>query len=221
MASWLREPDRSSGTWSCFRQVDPQWPALFHSAGEPVPSQVSGRWHRQGEGYAQYLSLEPAGAWAELARYFSIRSAKRAREQQRDLWLVRVEETGIADLSTFDLWQRCGLDPRVAVAEHGPAQDLADELRAARYRGVLAPSAALSGTINLTIFGERYEKVLTRDFTSWKNPDRDVWLACSLASPSSQMPTTLTTDTVFANGRHEGYRAWLVQQRLPLPTGPP
>jgi hypothetical protein len=219
--SWRREPEALEGVWTCFRQVDPQDPALFHSAGEPVPSQVSGRWHRQGQGYAQYLSPAPAGAWAELARYYSIRSAKRARAQRRDLWVVRVEETRIADLATFDAWEACGLDPRIAVAEHGPAQDLADELRDAGYRGVMAPSAALTGIANLTIFGERYEKVLTTTFGCWANPDRDAWLACTLAAPSSQMPTALTTDTVFRTGKHEGYRAWLVRRGRALPADPP
>lgn len=221
VASWRDEPSRAAGTWTCFRQVDPQWPALFHSAGEAVPSQVSGRWHRQGKGYAQYLSLVPAGAWAELARYYSIRSAKRARQQRRDLWVVRVEETEIADLSTFDAWDSCGLDPRVAVADHDATHELADELRDAGYRAVLSPSAALSGTVNLTVFGARYEKVLTTEFGRWENPDRDVWLACSLASPQSQMPTNLTTETVFRGGRHEGYRAWLRHRGLPLPRDPP
>jgi len=135
VAAWRTEPDRLAGFWQCFRQVDPVWPALYHDTGEPVPTQQSGRWHRVGEGYAQYLSLNALGAWAELARNQSIRSAKRARAQKRDLWVVHVEETHIADLQTFDHFDRCGIDPGVAVGGHPPAQRLADGLRAAGFRG--------------------------------------------------------------------------------------
>jgi len=125
--------------------VSPAWPPLYHNAGAPAPDQESGRWHREGDGYAQYLALSPLGAWAECARYYSLRSPKQAREMKRDLWLVFVRETRIADLSSFDRYDTCGLDPAIAVEPHtlGRSQALADDLRAAGFRGVLSPSAAL------------------------------------------------------------------------------
>ena len=51
---------------------------------------------------------------------------------------------------------------------HEEAQALADELRAAGYRGLLSPSAALAGATNLTLFGPRYEKVLLGGLQAWK-----------------------------------------------------
>jgi len=207
-ASWRRPPARVAGEWRAFRQVAPDWPPLYHAAGEPLPTQASGRWHRQGQGYAQYLSLEPLGAWAELVRYERIRDGGRAAQYRRRLWLVLVRERDVADLSTFDRYAECGLDPRLAVGDHAGAQALADALRAAGYRGVLSPSAALSGATNLTLFGARYEKVLLGGLERWPNPDPDAWLPCSLVAEGAP-PAQLLMATTYAGMPHEGYRAWL------------
>lgn len=220
MASWLVEPNRLSGEWSCYRQVDPQWAPLYHAAGEPVPSQGDARWHRQGEGYAQYMALEPLGAWAELVRYEGIRGNGRADQYRRKLWLMFVREHDIADLSTFDHYDACGLDPRIAVGPHPDAQNLADELRAAGFRGVLSPSAALVGATNLTLFGERFEKVLLGGLATWPNPQPGVRVPCSLVGEGNP-PDQLTTETVFEDMEHDGYRDWLRANGKPLPAGVP
>jgi len=219
--SWQTEPAAVSGTWHAFRQVSPRFPPLYHAAGEPVPSQESGRWHREREGYAQYLSLSPLGAWAELIRYYSIRDVDLAREQRRNLWLVLVREERVADLATFKKWDACGLDPRVAVADHGPCQDLAGELVDAEYRGILTPSAALPDTVNLTLFGERYEQVLTGNLDVWPNPDPSVFLPCERAAAESGPPVELITKTCFRGGPHPGYREHLVSSGRPLPPDMP
>ncbi len=145
MDSWRVEPVRRSQRWVCYRQTAVDNAPLYHSAGERTPSQTSGRWHRKSEGYAQYLALEPAGAWAELIRYEHLRGGARRAEYNRRLWAVVVDETEIADLSTFLAYDQCGLDPRLAVGAHPEAQELADALIAAGYRGLLSPSAALPG----------------------------------------------------------------------------
>lgn len=211
MPSWQVEPTAVSGEWTCFRQVSPEWPPLYHNAGVPSPDQESGRWHRKGEGYAQYLALSPLGAWAECARYYSLRSPKQAREMRRNLWLVFVRETRIADLSQFDRYDACGLDPAIAVEPHaaGRSQALGDELRQAGFRGVLSPSAALPGVVNLTVFGERYEKVLLADLSAWANPDADAWLPVQTVAVAAPVPEQLTTETVFQTKKHESYRAWM------------
>lgn len=221
MASWRAEPRAVSGEWTCFRQVSPEWPPLYHNAGVPAPDQESGRWHRKGQGYAQYLALSPLGAWAECARYFSLRSPAAARNMKRDLWLVFVRETRIADLSSFDAYEACGLDPRVAVGDHAASQQLADDLRAAGFRGVLSPSAALPGVVNLTVFGERYERVLLTDVAAWPNPDVRAWLPVQAVVEEGPVPVRLCTETVFRTKRHEGYRDWLARQGRPQPGAAP
>jgi RES domain len=208
VASWRAEPRRLRGEWSCYRQVSPDWPPLYHAAGEPAPSQSSGRWHRLGEGYAQYLSLEPLGAWAELIRYEAIRDAARAQSYRRRLWLCFLREYELADLSTFDRYQDSGLDPGIAISDHAASQALADELRAAGYRGVLSPSAALAGATNLTLFGERYERVMLGGLDRWHNPQPGLFVPCSLVAEGGP-PAQLVDETTFEGMPHWGYREWL------------
>jgi RES domain-containing protein len=215
--SWLTEPVSVSGTWQCFRQVSSRFPPLYHAAGEPTPSQESGRWHVVGEGYAQYLALSPLGAWAELVRYYSIRSEDLAREQQRNLWLIYVVEEGIADLSTFEKWDACGLDPRHAVADHHHCQKIGQALRDAGFRGVLSPSAALPEVTNLSLFGERYERVLPGAIDIWPNPDPTIFLPCERVAQDAGPPLELITQTCFRRGPHLGYRQFLASRGKPLP----
>lgn len=220
VASWRVEPDRIHWSSLVYRQVDPAWPPLYHAAGEAVPTQDSGRWHEVGTGYAQYLSLSPAGAWAELIRSEGIRGNARAREYLRNMWMVYVDEPEIADLSTFDAYEQCGIDPRLAVGRHAEARLLAEELRAAGYRGLLSPSAALSGAINLTLFGERYEKVLESDLEQWPNPDPALRTPCALVAPGFP-PDELVLRTTFPNQPHAGYRYWLDANGHAIPGDPP
>jgi hypothetical protein len=132
-----------------------------------------------------------------------------------------VRETHIADLSSFDKYDACGLDPRIAVGEHSDSQALADDLLAGGFRGVLSPSAALSGVINLTVFGERYERVLLTDVAAWPNPDPDAWLPVQAVVEEGPVPTSLCTEAVFKTKKHEGYRAWLAANGRPLPAAAP
>ncbi|MDQ3933334.1 MAG: RES family NAD+ phosphorylase [Actinomycetota bacterium] len=220
MTTWRVEPPRLAGTWKAFRQVPHREVALYHSAGAPTPDQPSGRWHRVGEGYAQYLALEPLAAWAELVRNENIRSTAQALAFERDLYLALVEETDIADLSSFDAYERCGLDPRIAVGDHSVSQDLADELRAARFRGILSPSAALPFGTSLTLFGERYEKVLPTGLERWTNPDPTRRVPVTLTATGT-LPTGLLMSTCFDGMRHEAYRQWLRDNGKPAPSGPP
>jgi hypothetical protein len=207
VASWRAEPARVAGAWHAYRQVSPEWPPLYHAAGEPLPTQADGRWHRQGQGYAQYLALEPLGAWAELVRYEGIRGAARAEQYRRRLWLVFVREHDVADLSSFARYADCGLDPLLAVGPHAPAQDLADELRDAGFRGLLSPSAALVGATNLTLFGPRYEKVLLGGLEDWAGTHPGLRVPVSLVA-EGHPPRELITETTFADMEHEGYLEW-------------
>jgi len=186
-----------------------------------MPTQESGLWHREGEGHAQYMSLSALGAWAEHARRNSIRDEMLARYTTRNLWVVFVCEHDIADLSTFDKHEACGLDAKIAVGKYPPAHALADELRGDGFRGVLSPSAALPNVLNLTVFGERYEKELRTDLCAWRNPGPDSWLPVQVAVRKGPMPTELCTETVFENKPHESYRDWLTSDGRRLPKDPP
>jgi RES domain-containing protein len=153
--SWTSSPRAVSGRWIGYRHVGRGLPALWYGGGSTTLRQESGRWHREGESLAQYLSLSSDGAWAERVRYEAIRTERRRLRSERCLWQVLVVSDRIADLSTFDAWEACGLDPELAIGDHEPCQAIASELRRARYDGVLSPSAALdlAGAVNLTLLG--------------------------------------------------------------------
>lgn len=195
---------------AAFRQVGHAQPPLWHDAGlGGVPVQSSGRWHRRGEGYAQYVALSPAGAWAELVRYFALRTPEAVVEQRRSLWQAYVVLDDVADLSTFDDWTACGLDPEVAVADdHAECQKLAAWLQGEGYRGVLAPSAALPGSVNLTVFGGRYEQLAADDPSAVRGRDPDRWLRVALAAEGAHPPKELVTRTRYRGQPHGGYEDW-------------
>ncbi|HEX5146923.1 MAG TPA: RES family NAD+ phosphorylase [Conexibacter sp.] len=155
MPSWTSEPAAVAGRWVAYRHVAQGVPPLWYGAGSTTLRQESGRWHREGESLVQYLALSSDGAWAERVRYEALRTEADRIADHRSLWQLRVSAERIADLSSFDKWEACGLDPAVAVGDHAESQALASELRRARYAGVLSPSAALdvAGAVNLTLFG--------------------------------------------------------------------
>ncbi|HEX7292712.1 MAG TPA: RES domain-containing protein [Conexibacter sp.] len=159
VSSWTSEPAAIAGRWIAYRHVARGVPPLWHGAGSTTLRQESGRWHREGESFVQYLALSSDGAWAEHVRNQAIRTEARRRRERRSLWQLRVSAGLIADLSTFEKWDECGLNPAIAVGDHADSQALASELCRAGYRGVLSPSAALdvAGAVNLTLFGARVE----------------------------------------------------------------
>jgi RES domain-containing protein len=176
----------------------------------PTP-QPSARWHREGEGYAQYCSLETDGAWAELVRWEGIRAEADRREYRARLWQLWPEEKDIADLSMFDLIDACGLDPAIFVDDdHTGCQALANELRAAAYRGVLAPSASLPGVVNLTLFGVRRE--LYGRPADVNNLRPDLYVTVNLAADLSPPPDHILRVARYYGDPHLGYEAWLVSK---------
>lgn len=191
-----------------FRQVHPLWVPFYHAFGEPTPSQCSGRWHREGEGYAQYTSLSASGAWAELIRSEHIRGNHRSAEYMRNLWHAFVDEMEIADLSSFDKYEAAGLDPGVAVGPHDRSQALADELRAAGFRGVLSPSAAIRDVVNLTLFGPRVELPTREGVDVHPNPRPGLFVPCELVADGGSPPNDLLTEAIHEGEPHLGLDLW-------------
>jgi hypothetical protein len=184
--------------------MDPRWPPLWHGAGVGIP-QPAGRYNRGGnapESYAQYLALHPDGMWAELVRQIGLRGEERRLEIRRTVYRVRVQSPAIADLRTFAAWRRCGLDPEVAVDDdQARSRALADELRAARYAGLLAPSTSLPGHVNLTLFGARFEAE-DDDSGTWPRPD--VFCPTATVADRAAPPAGLDRRVRFRGEPHAG-----------------
>jgi len=180
------------GAWVAFRHVRADAPALWRTArGTPQPE---GRWNRSGQ-LAQYLSLQSAGAWAELIRHEKIVTEAQIREWPQCLWQCWVTEHDIADLGEDDRVRASGLDRTVFYdGDYTRSQALADELRQENYRGLLSPNAALRGLVNLTLFDDRYESLLPADERgeNYPNNDPDSWITVSrVAVPAYSPPEIL------------------------------
>jgi RES domain-containing protein len=115
-----------------------------------------GRWHVNGDGPTQYLSLSTDGAWAELIRNEQLTSEAEVAMVSVQMWAVSVNQGMVVDYSTFEWADEAGFDADALVDEdHGPCQREGARLRELGYSGVQAPSAALPSEINLTLFGAR------------------------------------------------------------------
>lgn len=131
----------------------------------------AGRWHRPGDGPTQYLSLSTDGAWAELIRNEELRVEDEVAMVSVSMWAVLIEEGVIANYSSFERAERSGLDPAALVSEnYEHCQSEGARLRKEGFSGVIAPSAALPGALNVTLFG-------ARTMSTW---DRPKFLASSI-----------------------------------------
>jgi hypothetical protein len=116
----------------------------------------AGRWHRPGDGPTQYLSLSTDGAWAELIRSEELRTEDEVAMVSVSMWAALLDEGVIANYSTFEQAERSGFDPGALVSEdYEQCQSEGARLRKEGFSGVIAPSAALPGTLNVTLFGAR------------------------------------------------------------------
>jgi len=215
VASWRRKPAARSGTWTAYRQAATGFPPLWHRGSQRRPTeQPEGRWHAGDQGHiVQYTSLEADGAWAELVRYEGIRTeAQRLSADVRvRLWQLEIAETRIANLSDFDAIDACGLDPaRIVDDEHAFCRALAEELRAGRYRGVLAPSAALPGAVNLSLFGPRREVPARELALSGRvNPNPGYFIPVRLLADDTAPPPHILDYTRYEGDPHDELEAWL------------
>lgn len=120
------------------------------------PNTSALRWSRARQEPTQYMSLSPEGSWAELIRSERLHTVDELSLVSMPMWVLRVRETNLADYSTFEQAQAAGFPPQALVDEdYERCEAEADRLREGGFRGVLAPSAALPGAVNLTLFGRR------------------------------------------------------------------
>lgn len=152
-----------------------------------------GRWHVSGDGATQYLSLSTDGAWAELIRNEELRTEDEVAMVSVSMWAVTIDQEMIVDYSSFELAEQAGFDPSALVDEdYELCQREGARLRALSYAGVLAPSAAVPGATNLTLFGPRMA-------STW---DRPPLLASSI--PATIITKGAPPPGLLARVRHIG-----------------
>lgn len=134
---------------------------MYRSASYDVPLWVrpnrrSGRWNIAGVDSTQYFSRDSEAPYAEMLRHEDIRSEEEAATYKTTIWQVRVDEALIVDYSTFEKAEDAGFPAEALVEDdHERCQAEAEWLKSHSVRGVLSPSAALPGSVNLTLFGPR------------------------------------------------------------------
>jgi RES domain-containing protein len=120
------------------------------------PNSEAGRWHLVGDGPTQYLSATVEGSWAELIRAEGLLSEAEVALVRMPMWVAEIQVPRLADYSTFERADLAGFPPTALVEDdYSRCQQEGYRLREAGFQGVLAPSAALPGSVNLTIFGPR------------------------------------------------------------------
>jgi RES domain-containing protein len=120
------------------------------------PNRRSGRWNIAGETPTQYLALDAEAPFAEILRHEDLRTEEAASHYSSTIWQMQIEEAMIVDYSSFALAEQAGFDPAALVDDDFErCQSEASRLSDEGARGLLSPSAALPGSINLTLFGPR------------------------------------------------------------------
>lgn len=159
------------------------------------PNSSALRWNRARQQATQYLSLTSEGSWAELIRSERLLTLEDLRLVSMPMWVLRVRETNIADYSTFELAEAAGFPPDALVSEdYQRCQAEAQRLRDEGFRGVLAPSAALPGSVNLTLFGRRLA-------VSWNHPETTLMASFVRAK---QLAVGRPPDELLQAVRHRG-----------------
>lgn len=128
--------------------------AAYDSPWWVIPSSRSGRFNRAKVATTQYLCLHPLGPAAEMLRH-NVGPTGDPDTVRLNLWTATVSVDPVVQID-FDNAAGHGCTAEELVGDdYGPTQSLADRLRASGAHGMVVPSAALPGTHNLVLFGER------------------------------------------------------------------
>jgi hypothetical protein len=129
-------------TYGSLLRIEPaRQPGRYHSGGEESPT--------------QYVCLHPLGPFAEFMRSNSLRRPEQVREVRERTWALRLELHDLPELGFSDAHE-FGVDPAELVSDDpSECRTLAARLREDAVPGVIVPSAALPGTMNVVLFGGR------------------------------------------------------------------
>jgi hypothetical protein len=102
------------------------------------------------------MAVDAEAPFAEVLRHEDLRDEEEASHYRSTVWQLRIEFDLIVDYRTFELADAAGFEAEALVHDdHERCQVEAQWLMAHGARGVLSPSAALPGSVNLTLFGPR------------------------------------------------------------------
>ena len=179
------------------------------------PNRTPGRYNGPGAPPTQYLCGHPAGPWAELLRFHDERDPAALATLRARLWAVRVPEP-ILEVA-FDNATTFGVTPADLVDDDWTA---CQALAAAAYADpglpntLCVPSAALAGTVNYVIFGQR----VTVPFGASPLDIED--LPAAHATEDAHPLHTMLSLVCFRGQTHAGYARWSTGDTLAPLTVP-
>jgi RES domain-containing protein len=178
--------------------------AAWDTALRVNPHREPGRYHRAGSSATQYFGLHPLTPWAEYLRAHDLRHRDDVTDPRIRTWVVRIPSDSVVDVS-FENAGDFALEPEDLVADDWSAcQAFADRLRgdAGAPKVVRVPSAALPGTYNIVIFGERVRVEYDED------PADEVDLPEGVVAEEGRPPFHLPSKVCYRDDEHLGLTAW-------------
>lgn len=177
------------------------------------PNRTPGRYNHAESPATQYLGLHPLTPWAEYLRANNLRDSERLTERRLRIWILQLDLSDALEIN-FDNAGDYGLEAEDLVSDdHGPCQLLADRFRVDPMAPttIVVPSAALPGSRNAVIFGER-----VRVPFDWA-PIDDVDIPACVIAERSQPPQGIVGLVCYRGEEHLGLEAWAAGE----PLGPP
>lgn len=184
-----------------FRIAD--WPSPLRVNG----NRSAGRFNRPGQ-VTQYLSLHPLGPWAEFIRR-ERPSVDLLTQFRHRIWAHRIDMSSALTIDFGDA-TKYGLKEYDLVSDdYAACQTLADDLRAKGNDVIIVPSAALPGTWNVVILGERVASPYLSD------PIDIVDVPSSLVADDATIPASVA-DLVrhYGSRHHAGLDAFRRRDKL-------
>ncbi len=121
------------------------------------PAPTEGRYHRAGEPWPVYASLEPATVWAEWNA--ATRGAIAPSSERRRIWRLDAKSLPVVDLRRPEVAAELEVKLEDLTGARARAQPLAARVREAGAQGMIVPSAARAGAWNLVVFPEGFGRV--------------------------------------------------------------
>lgn len=118
---------------------------------------MAARYHRPGEPWPLYASLEPATAWAEWRAGSG--GAVDPQAERRRLWRVDASDLEVLDLRRPEVVTALGVTLDQLRGARQEAQPVATRARSLGAEAMVVPSAAAPGAWNLVVFPSGFGKL--------------------------------------------------------------